>query len=410
MKNTKLNNLLIENGFTVFKGIKSKLPLALPVKTKARFLKFSLQSKICLHLDKIQVFDKNGDNIALKAPTFVSSMFKDNEKYDGQGVVNGEPKGGCGHHTKTEEKPWLVIDLKKVYEISKIVVFNRDDAFYHRALSLLITASCDLENWNKLFDNYAYKLSSDYKDLTYEEKCLLNCSALEIEPVRKLIGKLNSEGSKPRALELLAKSNTLLESFNLSVGPHGLTRTFAIRTEKEKYKAYNALSNLLSIINEEFEVSAFASSGTLLGIVREGQLLGHDDDLDICYISAHEENEGILNERQKLAKFLTDNGYKVANSNVAHLWCTTPEGITIDIFTGWFAGTSCIMNPLPRIGVPKKAVLPLKIEECNGFGIYIPHIPVELLELNYGKNWEDPDPLWVFDWGHARKDYGFLYF
>ncbi|MFT7261329.1 MAG: hypothetical protein ACI9MS_003203 [Glaciecola sp.] len=406
----KLDNLLVESDFKVFKGIKNNMPLTLSVKVKARFLKFALQNKMCLHLDKIQVFDRDGNNVALNSYTFVSSMYNDDEKYDGQGVVNGEPKGGCGHHTKTEDDPWLIIDLKKDYDLSKIVVFNRDDAHYHRALSLIITASCDLENWHKLFDNYAYKLSNDYIDLAYENKCLLNCSTLDIEPIRKLIKKLNSEGNKQQALSLLAKGNVQLEPYNLSIGPHGLTRTFSIRTENEKNKAYLALSNLLNVINKEFGVPAFASSGTLLGLVREGQFLGHDDDLDLCYISAFKEHDDILRERQELTKFLNNSGYKVTNARGAHLWCTTPQRITIDIFTGWVVESNCVMHPLPIVGVPKESLLPLKIEEYNGFDLYVPRVPVDLLELNYGRNWECPDPLWVFDWGNARKSFNFLYF
>jgi hypothetical protein len=410
MKNLNLANLLSEHGFTVFKGKKSQQPLTLPVDIKTRFLRFSLQNKMCLHLDKIQVFDKEGNNLAEGAHTLVSSMYNDSEKYNGQGVVNGDPKGGCGHHTKTEDEPWLLIDLKEVCNLSKIVVFNRDDAFYHRAISLLITSSSDLKNWDKVFDNFAFKLSEPYKVLTPEQQSLADCHALEIGPIRKLIKSLNSEGHKQLAIELLAEGNNALEPFNLSIGPHGLTRTFSIRTEKEKSNAYHALSNLLNVINQDFGVPAFASSGTLLGLVREGQFLGHDDDLDMCYISAKSEPSEIVNERQLLITFLNSKGYKVSNSNVAHLWCKTPEGLTIDIFTGWVEGDNCIMNPLTRSGVPKVSILPLKVNEYHGVGLHIPCAPIEVLELNYGKNWRNPDPLWVFDWGHARKMYDFLYF
>jgi hypothetical protein len=410
MKHDGLKNILTENGFEVFKGVKSGSPLRIPLNAKTRFLKFSLQSKICLHLDKVQIFDKNGINVALNAATLVSSKYNDVHRYDGQTVIKGEPKGGCGHHTKTEVSPWLIIDLNGVYDISSIVVFNRDDAFYHRALSLQINISSDLNEWKTVFDNYAYKSSSDYNDLDYEDKCLLNCSALEIEPVKKLIHKLNAEGQKSKALELHSKANDLLGQYELSLGPHGLTRTFSIRTDDEKNKAYSALSNLLMILNEQFGVAAFASSGTLLGIVREGKLLGHDDDLDICYVSAKEKHEDILIERNALVSFLNEHGYKVTNSNVAHLWCKTPEGITIDIFTGWFTEDVCIMNPLPISGVPQNAVLPLQITKCNEHKIYIPNKPLELMILNYGPNWEKPDPLWVFDWSKARQNYKFLYF
>jgi hypothetical protein len=71
--------------------------------------------------------------------------------------------------------------------------------------------------------------------------------------------------------------------------------------------------------------------------------------------------------------------------------------MSIDIFTGWLEYSGGIMNLLARTGLPKGSVLPLKIESCNGFSIYISRTPVDLLDFNYGTNCQQSRPLKVFN-------------
>ncbi|MGS2719917.1 discoidin domain-containing protein [Paraglaciecola aestuariivivens] len=401
---------LVEHGFCLFKGLVDNAPLALEVNLDCRFLRFQLQGLTSFNLDKLIVKDKDGLNLVEHADIFVSSIYEDQARFDGQRLIHGRPTGGVNFHSKRETDPWIVLDFKQLKSIAKIEVYNRNDQFFHRALSLVVSHANDLQEWQLVFNNLAYKHSADYLALTQSEQALIDCGALDISAIKKCIQQCEKEADKESALAYLKAANALLSEHQLALGPHGLTQTFDLKSEQQKALIYSRLERFLVELNQEFGVDAFVSSGTLLGFVRHGELLGHDDDLDVCYISKAKSPEAILQEREAIIGFLTNKHYRVSHSDVAHLWVHTPDNLVIDLFTGWIDENKCLMNPLPLPGVAVEDVLPVQTMKSHGHTIRLPADPEALMELNYGKGWKTPDPLWKFDWSHARKLYDFLYF
>jgi len=266
-------------------------------------------------------------------------------------------------------------------------------------------------DWHIIHDNYAYTKDSSYLALPKLEQALIKCCTFNDTDFRREIYKHAQAEGNESACKYISMADHFLNKESLSYGPHGITETFAVKSEKQVDLAYQELSVLLTFLNKEMGIQSFVSSGTLLGMVRDGEFLGHDDDLDVCYISNFTEVAEILDERQQIKVRLTQKGYKVRNSDVAHFWVTTPNAITLDLFTGFVNSEGqCLMNPLPLPGVEVEHVTPVQIKSVKGFDIYLPHNPKPLLELNYGPNWRKPDPLWRFNWNHAKKLYGFLYF
>ncbi|MBY5921252.1 discoidin domain-containing protein [Ferrimonas balearica] len=393
-----------------FKGAISESPLRVKTDNKGRFVRFSLQAESSFHLDTIEIFNKDGRNIAPGKRTIISSVYNDEEKYDGRGALEGKKNGGCGFHTKREQAPWLIVDLGTVRNLDEIVVYNREGQYYTRALSLKIESSRDLTKWELIHDNWACLNAFDDGELGIEEVALLHAGVLDSGPAHNLITNLRKEGRHEQALKFHQYVNELVSERGLALGPHGFTQTFDLSSEAKKQKTYRELAQLLKWVNEEFGTPAFISSGTLLGIVRDGKFIGHDDDVDICYISKESTEQGIVEERQRLVKFLTEKGCRITPSDSAHYWCTTPGGVSLDIFTGFIEDGYCSMNPIGRKQVQVEAVLPLKTVQTNGVELVLPNDPEPLLVLNYGPSWRKPDPLWTFDWGQARRDFAFLYF
>jgi hypothetical protein len=393
-----------------FQGAKENSPLTVETDNKARFVRFSLQVLSSFHLDTIEIFNKAGRNIAPNKSTIISSFFNDEVKYSGAGVLVGKKNGGCGFHTKKERNPWIIIDLGSIRNLDKVIVYNREGEFYSRALSLMIETSKDLKHWELIFDNWScIKVGDDV--FSEDEKALLYANILESEPVRKRIAYYKSIDDYDQANNLYLCANELVKDRGLALAPqHGFTKPFALRSGDKKQTTLDELSLLLKYINEEFGVPAFISSGTLLGMVRDGDFIGHDDDVDICYISNKCTEDEILKERLSLVEFLTSKGCNVRASDVAHYWCTTPNGISLDIFTGFIEEDYCSMNPIGRREVLVENVLPLEVKSFNGRELYLPRNPEPLLILNYGPNWKVPDPLWSFNWGQAKQNFSFLYF
>lgn len=395
---------------TIFGGGKSGNQLEIKTDNKARFVRFSLQTEVSFHLDTIEIYNKNGVNVAKNKKTLISSMYNDDPKYGGAGALVGKKNGGANFHTKRERRPWIVIDLGSIRNLDRIVIYNREGQFHTRALSLKVSTSKNLTTWNVVFENWASL--KNYKDghANAAEQAMLYAAILESAPAQAFIKKLIKAGEHNKALEMHQTINELVADKGLALGPHGFTKTFELSSDAQNNKVYSELAQLLHWINDEFGVPAFISSGTLLGIVRDGKFIGHDDDVDICYVSNETTEQAILEERIRLTEFIKSKGCRVAPSGIAHYWCTTPKGVNLDIFTGFLEDGFCSMNPIGRREVKQEDVLPLTKQETNGVVLHLPRNPEPLLVLNYGQNWRVPDPLWTFNWGKAKEDFKFLYF
>lgn len=390
-------------------GAKQGEPLVAKTNKKGRFVRLSLQTKKSFHLDTIEIYNKNGVNVAKNKSTIISSCYGDDKKYNGQGALEGKKNGGSNFHTKNEQSPWLIIDLNTVRNLDKVVVYNRSGEYAARANSLMIEVSRDLKNWHCIFDNWGAVKSFNDNQRSPVVDALLFAAIREGSHANKLIKKLRADGQTEAALLLHSTINELVKDKGVALGPHGFMKTFELSSPERINKIMSSLSKVMKLLTDEFGVKAFVSSGTLLGIVRDGKLIPHDDDVDICYISQFDTEPEILEERQRMVEFLQSKGYHLRHSGIAHYWCTTPEGINLDIFTGFVEGEYCSMNPLERKGVSKSDVLPLQEKVVNGHIMLLPANPDALLKLNYGESWRVPDPLWSFNWSKSKKQYSFLY-
>jgi len=408
---SEIEEILEKNSFVKFKGKSAAQPFIVSPDKPFRFLRFQLQTVQSINLDKIEIVDSDGATLLKEAKIIVSSSFNDEARFDGSRLIDGAPNGGVSFHSKNEKNPWLVIDLGSVKKCASITISNRNGKYFYRALSFVLSCSDNLVDWHIIHDNYAFTQDSSYLALPELEQALITCCTFNDTDFRREIYKHAQAEGNESACKYISMADHFLNKESLSYGPHGITETFAVKSEKQVDLAYQELSVLLTFLNKEMGIQSFVSSGTLLGMVRDGEFLGHDDDLDVCYISNFTEVAEILDERQQIKVRLTQKGYKVRNSDVAHFWVTTPNAITLDLFTGFVNSEGqCLMNPLPLPGVEVEHVTPVQIKSVKGFDIYLPHNPKPLLELNYGPNWRKPDPLWRFNWNHAKKLYGFLYF
>ena len=335
----EIKTYLAANPLTMFKGAKSNTPLEVNTDNKGRFVRFSLQTTVSFHLDTIEIFNKNGVNVAKNKKTIISSMYNDEQKYNGEGALKGKKNGGNGFHTKREANPWLIVDLGSVRNLDKIVVFNSEGTYFTRALSLKIETSWDLVTWSCVYDNWAAIKGFDGECLA--KKGLVYAGILEAAPAQAVIKQLKAEDRYDDAINYHNMVNLIVKDKGLALGPHGFTETFELSSQSKKDKVYKELAWVLSELNQGFGVNAFISSGTLLGIVRDGALIGHDDDVDICYVSNGQSEAEVLEEREQLVEYLRSKGCRVAPSGIAHYWCTTPNGVNLDISLDKKGNLSC---------------------------------------------------------------------
>jgi SAM-dependent methyltransferase len=146
---------------------------------------------------------------------------------------------------------------------------------------------------------------------------------------------------------------------------------------------------------------AFLAFGNLLGAVRDGRLIGHDNDADIAYIAASSHPVDIMLESMRIEREYQEAGWETFRGTGAafKVFSHLPDGrrIGIDVFSGFFFDglfhiAGFVAAPLSRdVLVPTSTV---KLEGCE---VPAPADPETLLEATYGSGWRVPDPSFKYE-------------
>ncbi len=157
---------------------------------------------------------------------------------------------------------------------------------------------------------------------------------------------------------------------------------------------------LLLTLNETLGMSAFVAYGTLLGAVRAGKVIGHDNDVDLAYYSSFEHPADVMRESLVLQRRLRRAGWSSQRRTGGFLQVWKTDGGTsdrhLDLFVayhcdGWFSLHKWVRGRLDR-----EAVLPLGHVTLEGRRLPAPRDPEAVLAVIYGENWRIPDPSFAY--------------
>jgi hypothetical protein len=153
---------------------------------------------------------------------------------------------------------------------------------------------------------------------------------------------------------------------------------------------------IVEVLRKECGIEAWMGFGTLLGALRHGTAIGHDSDVDLCFLSEKETPAEMAVELYEAGRALRRAGMRVVHKNGSFLTVQVrgADGAAtgIDLYTtffsdGFFYESATVRHPLDRASVVPLGELPFE-----GRMLPAPADPAALMRISYGPNFMTPDP------------------
>jgi hypothetical protein len=175
--------------------------------------------------------------------------------------------------------------------------------------------------------------------------------------------------------------------------------TFDTRSEENIAPLMDAIDTVLQALRE-VGLEAFLAYGTLLGAVREGQLLGHDSDADLGYVSRHSHPVDAIRESFLVQRKLIDLGFTITRYSALAFKVDVEEGDGVvrglDVFGGFMMDGWLYLMGEVRERFEESWIFPLGTTTLEGRTFAAPADPDKLLSAMYGPHWRTPDPAFKF--------------
>ncbi len=249
-----------------------------------------------------------------------------------------------------------------------------------------------------------WREASVLADLTFRQRPSRAYRQLSRMRARRL-----GQGSAEDFEEFWGECRRALAPYTLN--PHGYHLALGSREAGDVWSLVAQVSAAVAALGHP----CLLDSGTLLGVVREGEVLAHDDDVDLAVVLDPDDSPdaaGAARQWQEfrtraLAAGLLDAEFE--ERRPGHCRVAAPDGLMVDLFPAWPGGGRMYVWPHTHGDLAVDDVLPPARRQVHGVEVLVPRHPERLLEVNYGPGWRTPDPTFRFDWAHAHERFaGFL--
>lgn len=181
--------------------------------------------------------------------------------------------------------------------------------------------------------------------------------------------------------------------------PHGLRRSDWVLNEQAYVAAVREVLGLLA----GFGYPGAIGYGTLLGAVRDGRLIAHDDDVDMMIaVRARDERE-LDGEFAALVERLRAMGVRASvTPGFQFLKVTAPRaGRPVDVFPVIAPSGDSVrlyLRDMRFHDLPRSAILPFATLPFYGQAIEVPRAPELFLEQHFGADWRMPNRFSRLHW------------
>lgn len=181
--------------------------------------------------------------------------------------------------------------------------------------------------------------------------------------------------------------------------PHGLRRSDWASNEQAYVAALREVLGLLAGLGYPGAIGY----GTLLGAVRDGRLIAHDDDVDMMVATRARDERELDGELAALVERLRAMGVRASiTPGFQFLKVTAPgAGRPVDVFPIITASGDSVRLYLRNMrfhDLPRSAILPFATLPFYGQAIGVPRAPELFLEKHFGADWRIPNRFSRLHW------------
>jgi hypothetical protein len=411
-------------GDLLFAGHRTQNPLVVQLDgLPCRFLKLRLPGQCCLHLETVMVYDDTPSrrvNIAPHARVSASSTYPGGESLLHKRQLVDPDNAGIGIHTDVGQAQWVSLEFDVAHRIAEVHVYNRDDMWASRAWGLVIELSLDGQIWQEIYNHGARQMqliqclhaAVDHPGHNaHDRRTALEC----VEIVRMLfagqqdacVARLEQMQWQDAvaATEIRRQiTSAVLAGCQLVWNSHGVVRPFRYWSVDEKTAYLQQVKELVEDLRR-LSTSVCLGFGFVLAHVRDGDLIPHDDDLDVLIAFDRRECPSISQGLRLLRAHLAECGYEVSGDLFSHRWVMKPGWNWafpyVDVFVGLVEDGRVSWYPSARGLLETQDVFPPLVVQQFGIECLIPRNPLKYLALTYGEHWRRPDPGFGHPWDEA---------
>lgn len=180
---------------------------------------------------------------------------------------------------------------------------------------------------------------------------------------------------------------------------HGFTDVGALQERADDY--VGLMQRVIATLGD-CGYAAMLAYGTLLGAVREGNFLAHDDDIDLFIPTNATTRNSVEDVLASLAEQLRSRGWHTSRPNsYTNFHLIDPASkLHADVFPLLVNGdrTSLHMEKMRLREIPTDMLLPPRSVTFLGQEMPVPADPEAFLTERYGKDWTTPDPFYDWPW------------
>lgn len=191
---------------------------------------------------------------------------------------------------------------------------------------------------------------------------------------------------------------------------HTLTREGEVQMKKTIDTSWRGFifelhDQISEVFRNRYGIELFLIYGNLLGFVREGGFIGHDDDLDLAFISPHKNARSATGQLVEIAEDLARMGeFEIdLRAEAIHIHSKVHPQFKIDVFHLFFDEDGQLQFPYGvagQIDFEEGDWAGTEEQPFNGHLVRVPVNSELLVEHIYGPNWRIP--VRGFKWAQAR--------